>query len=64
MRGMFWEHMRNKNRTGNKIMKETKSNIEITCSNVGIKAGSWQCDFCVLKNKCGALKLVKRKNMF
>ena len=36
-----------------------KYDEEITCSNVGIKAGSWQCDFCVLKNKCGALKIVK-----
>jgi len=35
-----------------------KYDVEITC-NVGIKAGSWQCDFCLIKNKCGALKLVK-----
>ena len=38
-----------------KIMKHTKCNV-------GVKASSWQCDLCVLKNKCGALKEVKYKN--
>lgn len=41
--------------------KQKESDVEITCSNVGVKAGSWQCNFCVLKNKCGALELVKGK---
>lgn len=54
-----WIKMRNE--TDNKKMKETKSNVKITCSNVGIKAGSQQCNFCVLKNKCGALKIVENK---
>ncbi len=40
----------------------SKSNVEIVCGNVGVKAGSWQCNFCVIKNKCGALKAVKYKN--
>ena len=54
--------MRSKKEIDDKIMKYTKSNVEITCSNVG-KTGSWQCDLCILKNNCGALKEVKRKNM-
>ena len=56
--------MRSKKEIDDKIMKCTKSNVEITCSNVGVKAGSWQCDLCILKNNCGALKEVKRKNMY
>ncbi len=55
--------MRSKKEIDDKIMKYTKSNVEITCSNVGVKAGSWQCDLCILKNNCGALKEVKHKNM-
>lgn len=35
-----------------------KSDVEITCG-VGIKAGLWQCNFCLIKNKCGAFKLVR-----
>ena len=42
--------------------QQEKSDVEITCSNVGIKAGSWQCNFCVLKGKCGTLKQVKGKD--
>ena len=55
--------MRSKKEIDDKIMKYTKSNVEITCSNVGVKAGSWQGDLWILKNNCGALKEVKRKNM-
>lgn len=55
--------MRSKKEIDDKIIKHTKSNVEITCSNVSVKVGSWQCGLCVLKNKCGALKEVKRKNM-
>lgn len=44
------------------IQDKTKpTNTDIVCSNVGVKAGSWQCNFCVLKGKCGALKQVKCK---
>lgn len=32
--------MRSKKEIDDKIMKYTKSNVEITCSNVGVKAGS------------------------
>lgn len=53
--------MRSKKEIDDKIMKYTKSNVEITCSNVGVRADSWQCDLCVLKNECGALKEVKHK---
>lgn len=42
--------------------QQEKSDVEITCNNIGIKAGSWQCNFCVLKGKCGALKQVKGKD--
>ena len=38
------------------------SDVEIRCSNVGMKAGSWQCNFCLMKNKCGALSQVKKKS--
>lgn len=63
MREMFWEHMRSKKKEiDDKIMEHAKSNVEIICSNIGVKAASWQCDLCVLKNKCGALKEVKHKN--
>lgn len=42
--------------------KKKSTDTEIICSNIGIKAGSWQCNFCVLESKCGALKQVKSKN--
>ncbi len=54
--------MRSKKEIDDKIMKYTKSNVEITCSNVSVKADLWQCDLCILKNNCGALKEVKHKN--
>ena len=43
--------------------KDNKSSdVEIRCSNVGMKAGSWQCNFCLIKNKCGALSQVKKRS--
>lgn len=41
---------------------DKSSDVEIRCSNVGIKAGSWQCNFCLMKNKCGALSEVKKRS--
>ena len=39
-----------------------KKCFEQFCSNVGMNAGSWQCNFCLMKNKCGALSQVKKRS--
>ena len=43
--------------------KDNKSSdVEIRCSNVRIKAVSWQCNFCLMKNKCDTLSQIKKRS--
>lgn len=36
--------------------------MDIHCSNVGVKAGTEYCNYCVIRKSCGALKEAKRLN--